>query len=55
MRIYYACKWKAFENMAHAQVFSDWFYRTGKIRTENADRKNTASEVPDRFKTRLII
>ena len=55
MRIYYACKWKAFENMAHAQVFIDWFYRTGKIRTENADRKNTVSEVPDRFKTRLII
>jgi hypothetical protein len=55
MRIYYACKLKAFENMAHAQVFSDWFYQTGKIRAENADRKNIASEVPDRFKTRLII
>jgi hypothetical protein len=55
MRIYYACKWKAFENMARVQVFSDWFCQTGKIRMENADRKNIASEVPDRFKTRLII
>ena len=55
MRIYYACKWKAFENMACAQVFSDWLYPTGKRRTENADRKNITSEVPDRFKTRLKI
>jgi hypothetical protein len=37
--------------MALAQVLSNRLYRTRKIKTGNAARADTASEVPDYFKT----
>jgi len=39
--------------MARAQVFSDWLYQIGRRMTGDTDRADTASEVRDRFKTRI--